>query len=447
MSDVPAQQDEPEDSGSTPVPGWLKWFETLAVTALFVGLGAWNRPEDPFYLTGSFPWPVLAPLLAGLRYGFFNALVSALLLLGALGMFYRQGLLPLADFPYVWSIGVLAFSLLAGEFRDYWDRRIEKLEASNRYRQVRLEEFTRNFYLLKVSHDRLEQQLAGSSSSLREALRRLYQEIAHARGQGLTPETGELMLQLLIRYGQLQIAAIYAVTNGTLGDAPVARIGAFRDVRKQDPLLQHALQEKKLVSVQTEYRQKLADLDTDLLLALPLLDSRQTLLGMVVVEAMPFFNFQPRTLRLLAILTGHMADMIQEQRLVTEAGSAEWRQFRFQLARASHDAHQYSLPASLIRLTFTSDQIAETVAERMRRLRRGLDVITELPPAVGPGLAILLPLTDELGQAAYLQRLDDDVREHTGQALAELAVVQARMVSGNGELNAWLTEASGGTGS
>lgn len=439
MSDHQAQQNESTDFGSTPVQGWLKWIEILGITLLFLVVGAWNRPEDPFYLTGSFAWPLLAPLLAGLRYGFFGALVSALLLLGVVGMVHRQGLIPVETFPYVWGIGILACSLLAGEFRDYWGRRLEKLEASNRYRAERLEDFTRNFYLLKVSHDRLEQQLAGSSGSLREALRRLYQELSHTREKGLSAENGELMLQLLIRYGQLQIAAIYPVIDGELSDSPVARVGAFRDVRKQDPLLLHALQEKKLVSVQTEYRAKLADLDTDLLLALPLIDSRQVLLGLVVVEAMPFFNFHPRTLRLMAILAGHMADMVQEQTEVSETGSAEWRQFVFQLNRACDDARKHSLPASLVRLTFTNEVDAERVAERMRQLRRGLDVVTELPSFAGTGLAILLPLTDELGLESYLQRLSDDLREKTGQALSEQAVVDTRMVSGESNDIVWLT--------
>lgn len=443
MNDFQAQQEEAASFESTPAPTWLRWVETVVVTSLFVGVGAWNRPEDPFYLNGSFPWPVLAPLLMGLRYGFFFALVSSLILLGALGIGYRQGWVPVTGFPYVWAIGVLIFSLLAGEFRDYWERQIEKLEASNRYRQVRLEEFTRNFYLLKVSHDRLEQQLAGSSSSLREALRRLYQEIAHAQGDGLTAETAELMLQLLIRYGQLQIAAIYSITDTGLAEKPIARIGAFEDIRSDDPILLHAIGEKTLVSVQSEYLQNLNNLNTDLLMAIPLIDSRQTLLGVVAVKAMPFFNFQPRTLRLLAILAGHMADMIQEQLQTPGPGSEEWRQFYFQLLRACRDNRQYGLPASLIKLTFDSRQQLALVEERMRRLRRGLDVITELPSDDPIGLAILLPLTDELGQAAYLQRLDDAVREHTGQPLAQLAEVSTRMVDEVQETQAWLNGPGG----
>ncbi|AHI33125.1 hypothetical protein AU15_09450 [Marinobacter salarius] len=192
------------------------------------------------------------------------------------------------DFPYVWTTGVLGISLLAGEFRDYWGRQQQKLEASNDYRGSRLEEFTRNYYLLKVSHDRLEQQLAGSSSSLREALRRLYAQIGEAGQAGLNQETASLMLQLLGRYGQLQIAGIYAVNNGVPEPEPLATVGRFRKVDLKDPLLLHALAERKLVSVQTEFRQRMGDLDTDLLAAIPLIDSEDRFIGLCVIEPCPF---------------------------------------------------------------------------------------------------------------------------------------------------------------
>ena len=71
------------------VPIALKWLETLLITAFFLAFSVWHRPDDPFYLTGNFPWPVLAPLLVGLRYGFFMALISALIIIAALGFHLR----------------------------------------------------------------------------------------------------------------------------------------------------------------------------------------------------------------------------------------------------------------------------------------------------------------------------------------------------------------------
>ena len=71
------------------VPIALKWLETLLITAFFLAFSVWHRPDDPFYLTGNFPWPVLGPLLVGLRYGFFMALISALIIIAALGFHLR----------------------------------------------------------------------------------------------------------------------------------------------------------------------------------------------------------------------------------------------------------------------------------------------------------------------------------------------------------------------
>lgn len=417
---------------------WLKWFETIAITALFIAVGFWHHPNNPLFVGDIFPWPMLATLLAGLRYGFFMALVSSTLILATAGLLLRADLLPGDQLPYIWGVGVMTVGLLAGEFRDYWDRRIEKLVASNQYRHTRLEEFTRNFYLLKVSHDRLEQQLAGSSNSLREALRRLHSEISYTQGSGLNREAGDLLMRLLVRYGQLQIAAIYPVTEGRLGESPVAVTGNFHPVQADDPLLSHALQERTLVSVHTEYRDNRDDLETRLLLALPLIDSGNEMIGIVTVEAMPFFSFQPKTLRLLAIMAGHMADMVQEHIRIPEKSTSEWRHFSFQLARVTSDARDHKLPAALVHFTFTNAATAAQINNRMQQMRRGLDVIACPPNAPDTQLAILMPLSDELGCAAYLQRLTDDIRQQTGQNLETIARVRQQQVSGTTNITEWL---------
>lgn len=417
---------------------WLKWFETIAITALFIAVGFWHHPNNPLFVGDIFPWPMLATLLAGLRYGFFMALVSSTLILATAGLLLRADLLPGDQLPYIWGVGVMTVGLLAGEFRDYWDRRIEKLVASNQYRHTRLEEFTRNFYLLKVSHDRLEQQLAGSSNSLREALRRLHSEISYTQGSGLNREAGDLLMRLLVRYGQLQIAAIYPVTEGRLGESPVAVTGNFHPVQADDPLLSHALQERTLVSVHTEYRDNRDDLETRLLLALPLIDSGNEMIGIVTVEAMPFFSFQPKTLRLLAIMAGHMADMVQEHIRIPEKSTSEWRHFSFQLARVTSDARDHKLPAALVHFTFTNAATAAQINNRMQQMRRGLDVIACPPNAPDTQLAILMPLSDELGCAAYLQRLTDDIRQQTGQNLETIARVRQQQVSGTTNITQWL---------
>lgn len=423
-------------ASSSDAPAWLKWTEVLLVTVASVGAGFWLRPDDPLHLGNTFAWPAIAPLLVGLRYGFFAALCSALLVLLVAG--WQTQLEISQSYPWGWAAGILACGLIAGEFRDYWNRQLERSRAVNEYSLQRLEEFTRSFYLMKVSHDRLEQQLAGSSGSLREALRRLYAELSQTAVDDFDGEHATLMLGVLTRYGQFQSAAIMAVEHGQVAEQPLAALGDFESVSGGDPLIRYALERRTLVSVQTEYRKHLSKLDTELLAVIPLINSAGTLSAVCAVKAMPFFNFQNRTLRLLAILAGHMADMIS-QRQADVVGSSEWQALCFQSRRAALDAEHFDLPATLLRLEVAEPDLA-LLEERMTAMLRGLDVIAVTRNGSSPAVVLLMPLTDELGLAGYLQRLELDIRESTGRVLWEFASKHTLLIRHQQEALNWLLQ-------
>lgn len=408
--------DAPDNSSSrgTRVSLPLRWIETLIITGFCFALGAWNQPDDPFYITGNFPWPMVGPILVALRYGFFMALVSSILIVAGLGFYLRFTPGIETAFPLSWAVGVLGLSLVAGEFRDYWERRRSQLEASNAYRESRLDEFTRSYYLLKVSHDRLEQQLAGSSRSLREALRRLYSELDDDIDPGISKARANAMLQLLVRYGQLQTAAIYPIEQGKPLDTPLASVGKVSSLPLQDPLLQHALIERKLISIQTEYRSRQADMDTPYLAVIPMIDADGHFQAICAIEAMPFFNFESKTLRFLAILAGHMADMISEQDASVATEDVARRSFNHHLARVARDAEQHQLPSALLSLRMPVSIRSQQVSEHIKRIRRGLDLIYETEADNRHHIMVLMPLTDELGLAGYVQRLEDEFRAHLG---------------------------------
>ena len=75
---------------SQPVPAWGGWIETFGLTAIVLAASFVTQQNDPFRLGGSFPWPILAPLLAGLRYGFIHGFASALAILATLGVSLNQ---------------------------------------------------------------------------------------------------------------------------------------------------------------------------------------------------------------------------------------------------------------------------------------------------------------------------------------------------------------------
>ena len=202
------------------------WLETLALTAVVVAASFFTQQQDPFRLAGGFPWPVLAPLLAGLRYGFVYAFVSALLILAALGVAINQQWQATPGFPLPWAIGVVVVGMVAGEFRDMWGRRLHRLEGAYQYRAERLEEFTRSYQLLRLSHDRLEQTVANSGFSLREGIMRLKSGLDTV--DGLNHASFARLLEFVAEYAAVTQASIVGLRGDRIDPGKVmATSGKF----------------------------------------------------------------------------------------------------------------------------------------------------------------------------------------------------------------------------
>ncbi|MBF3116682.1 sugar transporter, partial [Pseudomonas aeruginosa] len=207
--------------------GSVSWVETLVISVLALGLGWWFSPDDPLQVNATFPWVILAPLLLGMRYGFVRGLASAALLVAALFAFRVQGVEAYAQVPAAFIVGVLLCAMLVGEFRDIWERRLERLELANEYRQLRLDEFTRAHHILRISHDRLEQRVAGNDQSLRSSLLGLRQLLRELPGDEAPLDAlAETVLALLAQYGSLRIAGLYRVRHDrTPEPQPLATLG------------------------------------------------------------------------------------------------------------------------------------------------------------------------------------------------------------------------------
>jgi len=380
------------DVRTAPSEPWL-WFETFLLTAAALALSAWTDPADPLRIQSGFPWPVLGPVLAGLRYGFAAGFVSALLVLATLGVAINREWQPAATFPLAWATGIVVLAMLCGEFRDAWQRRVRRLSGANQYRGERLEEFTRSYHLLRVSHDRLEQALAGSGLSLREALTRLAQ--LFDPGQGLTPVSAQRLLDLLAGYGSLQQAALYPVNDSQIGSEPLASWGKPEPLSADDPLLRQVLSRGELAAIHADSAQLEASRQSRLLAAVPLVDASGNIRAVLAVAAMPFFSFQHNTLTLLAVLCAHAADLLTG---AGQPGSDE--RFARQLARAVSDSERFDLPATLVRISLRGED-GDAWRALARRERRALDCWRER----GEELTILMPLTERAAAEQWLQRL------------------------------------------
>lgn len=78
-----------------------------------------------------------------------------------------------------------------------------------------------------------------------------------------------------------------------------------------------------------------------------MIDAEGRLLAILAVRQMPFFAFQDRTLSLLALLGGHIADLLRRDPHVLQLPDADAQQFTLQLKRSLVDVEKHKLPAGL----------------------------------------------------------------------------------------------------
>jgi hypothetical protein len=387
--------------------------ETAALPAIAIALGLLVNPADPLWADAPFPWAWLAPVVLALRYGPLSGLGGAfVLLLGwlALNMGEYRG------FPQIYFLGGLILVMLVGEFSSVWRARTRRAEISQAYLDQRLEHLVRQYYLLRLSHDRLEQELIGRPMSMRDALAALQEASGGEQGAAT-------LLRLLAQYCQIESAALHAATDEGIAPEPLAQIGRMPALRPHDPLTAQALETRKLCHIS----QAMANQQrSQYLVAAPLLDLGGTIYGLLVVDEMPFFSLQEENLQTINLLLGYYTDG-----LATHALAAPLLQalpqcppgFAFEAQRLAHMEQTTRVGSVVVALEFLPRAVERSLPAQILRMKRELDETWLCEGAGGRQvLAVLMPLGSHATAEGYIARLELWCQQHGGQPLAEAGV-------------------------
>jgi polysaccharide biosynthesis protein PelD len=394
---------------SQPVPAWGGWIETFGLTALVLGVSFITHQNDPFRLGVGFPWPILAPLLAGLRYGFIHGFASALAILAALGISLNQQWQVASELPLSFAIGVVIVAMVAGEFRDIWGRRLHRLEGAYQYRAERLEEFTRNYQLLRLSHDRLEQTVANSGLSLREGIMHLQSALDSIDGTSdLTGPSLQRLIEFVAGYASLTRACIVGIRGERVRADVLARVGEPFEIEESDPVLTGALETGELTAVNS----MAGTSEGQLLVAIPLSDSTGDVHAVLLVKSMPFFAFHENNLKLIAVLAAHGIDHLRFGTAVSSVA-----RFIAAFDRVYQDHLTFKLDATLLRLSGNEPDV-EAANGKLRSAVRAIDITCIAGDNGKPVVWILLPLTDPVHARAWMQRVDNLLVDVTAELFA-----------------------------
>lgn len=405
-----------------PVAVWRSWLETIVLTGATPVLGLAFQPEDPVFASGRFFWPILAPLIAALRYGVGHGVAGAVLLgasvIWSLGPGRESGLLAAAT---------LLVALVAGEFSEYWQRRLDGAERAMRLTAERTTRLARAYHAVVASHERLERTRLGETPSMRELLSDLQRDLARERSLATA---GETLLKLLALHFGVRQASFHPVVDGGAVLPALANLGVPVSVSRDDAVVREAVREKGLVSVDSQ-------VSNGLLAAVALADSTGEVVALVAIREMPWESLQPGALRALAVTAGRAADILRAGR----AESTEWERDAFvsALMRTQDDLRRHGFPGTVLSIDVPME--AQAALREAAISRRAHDVATFVPLGEDQTrLALVLPLTDEAGAEvlagrirtrfrALLPTLDEESVHVSVRGLTLEETVEARLAS------------------
>ena len=389
-----------------------KIAETVVFALLAPLVGTLAQPADPLGLGGGYPWVAALPVVLAARYGSVWGGACALLAsLACLAHAERYASTPLALAALV--VGMFVTVLMVGEIGLAWRRRAARAEAEAGYLQRRLQEFSNEHHVLKVSHGLLQESLAGRRMSLREALQRLERVVPEggaAFGPGFAGNA-ELMAAFA-QFCSVQVAGLYAMRSPTVIEPePVAVHGAMEPLQVFDPLLRATIADGKMNAVRLDAYAVESD-ERALLAVVPIVDSGGRLHGVLAVREMHFMAFQRENLNLMALLGAWLGDRFGR---VGGFSASPADHFLSELDAALQRVREFEVPAALVCVRAADHPDA---AEALRFVARDIRSLDRAWPATAPDGApvatVLLPLSSETDAEDYAGRMLGAVRDRFG---------------------------------
>lgn len=399
-------------------PLWV-WLETIGLTLLTLAFTYWFDSADPLLLGARFPWIWFAPVLLALRYGVPSGVLSTVVLAVAWFLLVYAGDTT-APFPKSLFLGGFLLVMVCGEYSSLWRTRVRRVNELNVYIDERLERLTRQHYLLRLSHERLEQNLISRPVTLRDALARLKQLIVEQGSTQILPGAQDFLV-FLAQYCQITSAGLYPMRDeDTPIEKPASYLGAIGDLKIDDPLVKYCLEKASLCHVQVD---KITDETySRYLVVAPVRTSTGRTIGILAIEEMPFFALNRETLQTLSVLIAYYADgsvaadVAHRIRQVLPDCPDEF-------AAEAHKLHSIQqttgIPSSIVALVFGPSGRREDLYGAIRRQKRGLDMLWEAQHDNRQALITLMPLAGDAAVEGYVARIEGWLKTQHGLTMEE----------------------------
>jgi hypothetical protein len=394
----------------------LALVEALAITGMAVVAGFIFFPEDPFFIHAPFPWIWIASVMIALRYGFALSLLSVIVIATAFTAAQTYGAVS-PGYPKAFFIGGLMLTMLCGQFSTIWSGRIRRASQLSEYSEERLEQISRAYYMLRLSHDRMEQNLILKPVTLRGALEDL-RRLLSLHGGELNPDIGKRFLSLLSQYCSLENASLHLIEGEAVLETPIAAIGQVSPFSLHDELVVRALEQG--VMNYSAVNELTPGEQSSYLVAAPFRVSNGAMVGLLLVEKMPFLSLNRENLQVLGVLLGYFADQFHA---VSGAGALLESHpdcpptFASETIKLSRLKRDFDIDSAIVSIGLFPSPQREQVMARLQRQQRGLDYIWQTRHNDLELIVTLMPFAGTVAVEGYFARVATTLKNDFGLTL------------------------------
>ncbi len=379
----------------------LSWF--------FIDRESGNTSHNYFF------WPMLGPILISLRYGFSKGFQCFAFLTVSM-FFLKQLMFEDINFSLPILIGSGLIIMITGEFTDYWRKSIKENELNYVYMEQKLQSFTQSYYLLKISHDQLEQRAASKIMSLRTSIQ-ILQKTALTKVDNRLESLGDECLHILSDVVGMYEAGIYLVKDDQVQNNCISAIGKGHSLVLDDPMLLEMLDKKRIFTPANIH--DVQDEELHYQLVIPLVDSYNKLQGVVLAEKVKFVALTDANLALISLVASYMANFMCEKLYTPILKPEQGKIFNQYLEQLHFNKLHYGADSALV--IFVDKSPEQTLPiKKFIDYRRGADIYWNcFTPKGEYAMVALLPMTTVFEAKQFIDRLlsvvkdkyDADVRQ------------------------------------
>jgi len=396
------------------------YSETLIITGVYLVIGFVLDPTDICMLHSEISYILILLSIITLFHGFENGMLALAIIAFVMWLMYPV-------FESTEFLVALLMTMIFSEFYYFWTRKIKAAEVSAEYKETKLDELSKAFYALKISHDQLEKNYVIKPMSIRNSIEDIIETHkalefeSHENKHKLFYQNFLLLLEKSFNVNSSLI--VYKIDESTKeyinqeNSEIVFNSNEIIDTKKLflDHLVDKAIERGTAIYISDEKGEPTInkDINSQYLAAIPAMYEGKAV-AVLVIKKMPFMSFNREILISISILMEYFTIEIRKKGVLCieeDLKIIKDEKFRFEYFRLKNLYVNYKVNSVILVLRINNELQAIRVYKKIIKMLRSLDLVTLVEENNLYYITLLFPLHDEAAAIGYLQRLLNSLDE------------------------------------